>query len=56
MARDLYIKRGKLEREEYYAICEHYNVGKQPDGSYAYSRYKVGFLNMENLGLIYGIG
>ncbi|PJN48815.1 hypothetical protein PAEAM_56770 [Paenibacillus sp. GM1FR] len=56
MARDLYIKHGKLEREEYYTICEHYNVGKQPDGSYAYSRYKVGFLNMENLSLIYGIG
>ncbi|PQP82819.1 hypothetical protein C0Q44_15655 [Paenibacillus sp. PCH8] len=56
MARDLYIKYGKLEREEYYTICEHYNVARQRDGSYAYSKYKVGFLNMDNLGLIYGIG
>ncbi|MCM3134606.1 hypothetical protein M3629_17590 [Paenibacillus polysaccharolyticus] len=56
MARELYIKHGKLEKEEYNIICEHYNVGKQPDGSYAHSKYKVGFLNMESLSLIYDIG
>ncbi|MBD8838871.1 hypothetical protein IFU39_13705 [Paenibacillus sp. CFBP 13594] len=55
MGRDLYLKYGKLEREEYFIICEHYNVGKQPDGSYVYSKYRVGFLNMDNLRLIYDI-
>ncbi|WDQ34945.1 hypothetical protein PTQ21_12165 [Paenibacillus marchantiae] len=54
-AHELYKESGKLGKEEYYAICERYNVGRTRDGGYVYARLKKDFLNMENLELLYGL-
>ncbi|WP_340018406.1 hypothetical protein [Paenibacillus sp. FSL H3-0457] len=53
MAHELYKASGKLGKEEYYAICERYNVGRTRDGGYVYARLKKDFLNMENLESVY---
>lgn len=55
MTHRLYNESGKLGKEEYYAICERYNVGRTRDGGYVYARLKKDFLNMENLELVYGL-
>ncbi|WP_145409266.1 phage lytic cycle repressor MrpR family protein [Paenibacillus xylanexedens] len=55
MAYELYKENGNFAKEEYYAICERYNVGRTRDGGYVYARLKKDFLNMENLELVYGL-
>lgn len=55
MAKDLYLERGVLDRDEYNIICRHFNNGKPINGNYKYSRLKSDFLNIENIKLLYGL-
>ena len=55
MARDLYKEHDKLEKEEYYKICEHFNVGRNKDGSYNYHLFRTDFLSLENLERLYDL-
>lgn len=53
MAYNFYKESGKLSKDEYYAICERYNVGRTREGGYVYARLKKDFLNVENLKSVY---
>jgi len=52
MAKDFYIEHGQINKKDYLAICEHYNVGK---GKVNISRLRLDFLNEQNIKLIYGV-
>lgn len=56
LARDLYLSRGKLEKDEYNVICETFGVTtKISNEEYNYYRLKREFLNLEKLKELYEI-
>lgn len=54
MARDLHRERGRLGTEEYYDICEHYDVGKKEDGTFNIDVIRRNFLNIDTINKLYG--
>lgn len=53
LARELYNKNGKLDREEYSEICKRFNINQKPDGAYV-NLLKKNFLNIDNIERLYG--
>ncbi|PYY28286.1 phage lytic cycle repressor MrpR family protein [Paenibacillus illinoisensis] len=55
MAYNIYMGNGKkdLKQEDYYAICDKYNLFRTKDGKFTYSRLKSDFLNIENIKTVY---
>ncbi|PZT57429.1 hypothetical protein [Paenibacillus silvae] len=55
MARDLYLKHGKLETEEYAEIFTRYNIKKDKFGQWQCGPMKVEFLNIPTIKSIYNL-